>query len=131
MKRQKGGTLIEVLAAVIVVGVGIALFTKVQAGSRGNSNTNSKILIAGKMIEKYLEDTRIAIAKDATKFPPVSQTITGQAPDKIDLVVTVSAAVSPADGATVGNARKVDIKAKWTSPRKDSLLVTTYVAKDF
>lgn len=131
MKKQKGGTLIEVAAAIIIVGVGIALFTKVQRNSSGSSATNSKTLIAGKMIEKFLEDTRITIAKDTTKFPPVSQTLTGSAPDKIDLIITVSNANSPKDGAVVANVKRVDIKAKWAIPRKDSLMVTTYVAKRF
>ncbi len=131
MKKQNGGTLIEVAAAIIIVGVGIALFMKVQGGSRGNSATNSRILIAGKMIEKYLEDTRIAIAKDSAKFPPLGQTIYGPAPDNIDLVVTVANALSPQDGAIVADVKRVDIKAKWTTPRKDSLLVTTYVSKRF
>ncbi|MEO7958152.1 MAG: prepilin-type N-terminal cleavage/methylation domain-containing protein [Fibrobacteria bacterium] len=128
---QKGVTLIEILAAVIIVGVGIALFTKVQSGSRGASSTNTRILIAGKKIEKYLEDSRIAIAKDSAKYPPVSQTISGSAPDFISLVVTVTDALSPKDGAIVNNVKCVGIKAAWTNPRKDSLKVTTYISKRF
>ena len=48
-----------IVAAIVVVGIGITLFAKVQKMTNRNSATNSRILMAGKMIEKHLEDTRI------------------------------------------------------------------------
>lgn len=132
MKRQTGLTLLEVLAAFILIGIGVALFTKVHRQSSGDSSTNSRYLIAGKMIEKFLEDTRIHIAKDTVNnWPPVNQTLNGTAPNHITLISTISNALSPVDGAVVANVKRMDIKARWTSPRKDSLMITTYVSKRF
>jgi prepilin-type N-terminal cleavage/methylation domain-containing protein len=131
-RSQRGWTLIEVLAAVIVVGLGLALFTRVQHSSRRGTGENSRILQAGKAIEKFLEDTRIKIAKDTTRnFPPVNVSIAAAAPNFIAIQSTVSNAMSPVDGSVVANVKRLDIVASWTKPYKDSLKVTTYVSKRF
>jgi Tfp pilus assembly protein PilV len=130
--RERGWSLIETLAAIIVLGIGVTLFTKVQKMSSQQSGTNSKMLMAGKMIEKHLEDTRIKISKDTNaNWPPKDKTIPPTLPDNITLVSIVSDALSPEDGALVVNVKRLDIKASWTQPHADSLKVTTYVAKRF
>lgn len=130
--EQKGWTLIEALAAIIVVGVGVLFFMKVQQASSRNSGENSRILQAGKAIEDFLEGTRISIAKDTLhNWPPVSKTVPGAAPTFITLKSTVSTALSPVDGAPVSKVVRMDITASWTRPYADSLKVTTYVAKRF
>jgi type II secretory pathway pseudopilin PulG len=130
--KQQGWSLIETLAAIVVVGISVALFTKVQRMTSRDSGTNSKIFLAGKMIEKHLEDTRINISQDTIhNFPPISKTIAATAPSFISLKSTVSAATSPKDGLPVANVVKMDIATYWTSPYPDSLKVTTYVAKRF
>jgi type II secretory pathway pseudopilin PulG len=132
LSRQSGWTLIEALAAIIIVGIGVTLFSKVQKMSSGDSSTNSQILLAGKMIEKRLEDTRIKISKDtAANWPPKDTTINGVSPNFIKLVSVVTTAYSPKDGAVVANVKRLDITASWTQPRKDSLKITTYVSKRF
>jgi prepilin-type N-terminal cleavage/methylation domain-containing protein len=129
---QRGWSLIEVVAAIVVVGIGITLFTKVQRMTSRTSSTNSKILLAGKMIEQHLEDMRILIARDTLRnFPPVDLTISPSAPNNITLVRDISPALSPKDGAVVNNVVQVDIKTSWTAPYPDSLKVTTYVSKRF
>lgn len=131
-ERQRGWTLIEVLAAVVVVGIGLLFFTRVQHSSSRGSGENSRILIAGKMLEKFLEDTRINIAKDTTNnWPPVTSSIPAAAPDYISISSTVSPAYSPVDNAVVKNVIRMDLVAKWTRPYADSLAVTTYVSKRF
>jgi prepilin-type N-terminal cleavage/methylation domain-containing protein len=129
---QRGWTLLEVLAATIVVGLGLALFTRVQHSSSRGSGENSRILQAGKAIEQFLEDTRIKIAKDTTvNFPPTNATIAATAPNFIAIKSTVSNALSPVDGSVVANVKRLDITASWTRPYADSLKVTTYVSKRF
>lgn len=130
-ERQRGWTLIEVLAAVVVVGIGLLFFTRVQHSSSRGSGENSRILIAGKMLEKYLEDTRIKIAKDTVNWKPVNATLPAAAPDYITIRSTVSPAKSPVDGAVVNNVVRMDLVASWTRPYADSLAVTTYVSKRF
>ena len=129
---QRGWSLVETLAAIVVVGIGITLFAKVQRMSNRDSTVNSKILIAGKMIENHIEDRRISIAQNpTTNFPPGNITINAAAPNYIKIVSTVSSAYSPKDGALVADVKKLDIVASWTSPYADSLKVTTYVSKKF
>lgn len=131
--KQEGWSLLEALAAIVVVGLGISLFVKVQGMSSRGSGTNSKQLVAVRMIEKYLEDTRIGIAKNMdANFPPKSTTVAAAAPHFITLTSTVSDAYSPKDGTEkVANVVRIDIACRWTVPVKDSLKVTTYVAKRF
>lgn len=124
--------MIEVLAAVVVVGIGVLFFTRVQHSSSRGSGENSRILVAGKMLEKFLEDTRITIARDTiNNWPPVSRTVAAAAPDYIAIRSTVSPAYSPVDGAVVNNVKRLDLVATWTRPYPDSLAVTTYVSKRF
>jgi type II secretory pathway pseudopilin PulG len=131
-RAQGGWTLIEAMAAIVVVGIGVLFFMKVQQSSSRGSGDNSRLLIAGKMLEKFLEDTRITIAKDTlANWPPTSQTLKGAAPSYITITSTVSTALSPVDGKAVRNVVKMDLKASWTRPYADSLKVTTYVSKRF
>ncbi|MDQ3002899.1 MAG: hypothetical protein M3Y08_16760 [Fibrobacterota bacterium] len=124
--------MIEALAAIVIVGIGIALYTRVQQMTSRVSGTNSKILVAGKLIERHLEDMRIIIARDTIKnWPPVAVSIAAIAPDNVNLTRTISAAFSPKDGAPVNNVVKVEILATWTAPKADTLMVTTYVSKRF
>lgn len=131
-RHQRGWSLIEALAAIVVVGIGITLFTKVQRMTNRDSSTNSRILMAGKMIEKQLEDMRILIAKDTVaNWPPGNKTISPTAPNYITVVSTVSPAFSPKDGAVVKNVVQVALMAYWVNPFPDTLRVTTYVSKRF
>jgi len=130
--RQRGWTLIEVLAAVVVVGIGLLFFMRVQHSSSQGSGENSRILVAGKMLEKFLEDTRITIVRDTThNWPPVSGKLAAAAPDYISITSKVSPAYSPVDGAVVKNVVRMDLVAAWTRPYPDSLAVSTYVSKRF
>lgn len=129
---QKGWTLIEVVAAVVVVGLGIMLYMRVQHSSSREAMTNSHIMVAGKQIEKFLEDTRINILKDTlANWPPVDRTVAAAPPANITVKSTISPAYSPEDGALVANVVRMDILATWTQPYRDSLKVTTYVSKRF
>ncbi len=129
---ERGWSLLEALAAIVVVGIGITLFTKVQRMTSRESSTNSRILMAGKMIEKHIEDTRILIAKDTVaNWPPKNKVISATAPDNITLVSTIGPALSPKDGAVVNNVVQMSIMTYWTKPYNDTLRVTTYVSKRF
>jgi prepilin-type N-terminal cleavage/methylation domain-containing protein len=129
---RRGWSLLEVLAAIVVVGIGVTLFVKVHKMSRQGSTSSNKVMMAGKMIEKHLEDTRILIAKDTTaNWPPRSRTIAAMAPHNISLEAVIGPAYSPKDGALVQNVVRMDLTARWTRPVRDSLKVTTYVAKRF
>jgi prepilin-type N-terminal cleavage/methylation domain-containing protein len=130
--RQGGWSLIEVVAAIVVVGIGVSLYVKVNKMSASGSGNNSRILVAGKMIEKHLEDMRITIARDTLRnWPPGNLSVAASPPHRISLVQRVSPAYSPKDGALVSNVVQVELVAQWTLPKRDSLKITTYVTKRF
>jgi prepilin-type N-terminal cleavage/methylation domain-containing protein len=129
---QKGWTLLEVVAAIVVVGLGVVLFMRVQHSANRDSASNSRILVSGKMIEKFLEDTRISILRDTLgNWPPASRYIAPTAPSFVALRSVVGPAYSPKDGILVANVVRMDITALWLLPYPDSLKVTTYVSKRF
>jgi prepilin-type N-terminal cleavage/methylation domain-containing protein len=131
-KGARGWTLLEVLAALSVVGLGVLLFTRVQHSSNRDIGENSRIMLAGKLIEQFLEDTRITIAKDTLhNWPPKNRSVAASAPSFISLSGKFYPAYSPKDGVPVKNVMRMDIVAAWTRPYPDSVKVTTYVSKRF
>jgi prepilin-type N-terminal cleavage/methylation domain-containing protein len=130
---QKGFSLLEVMASVVVVGMGIYLFMKTQGTTRRSGYASSQLKLAGHLIDRHLEDMRITIAQDTiANWPPATGVTVVES--GITLVRTVSSAVSPRDGAVLSRVRKVEILTYWgPAPRTslDTLRITTYVAKRF
>ncbi len=119
----------EILIALVVIGLGIGVFLKME-GSSGNSMTgNSKMMRAGQLVEKNIESVRIGIARDTLlNWPPRD---TGFTEGGLKLTRKVSAAFSPKDGSALPNVRKVDMIVTWGAFKLDSLDVTTYVTRRF
>jgi hypothetical protein len=131
-RKERGFSLLEALAALLVVGLGIVLFLKVQNMTGHARGTNVKKLAAGKLIEKYVEDTRIAIQRDTlANWPPRSRLLPPEPPHDIALEIVVGQARSPKDGSLVQNVRSLQITATWTRPVPDTLKVSTYVSRRF
>jgi len=129
--RERGWSLLEVIAAMVIIGIGVVFFVRMQRMNGKQSGNNTRILKAGHLIEKNLEDMRIQIYQDTvTNWPPRDTTIAAGA-DKTKLVRTISNALSPIDGAVVNNVKKVVITTSWGTGKLDTLKVTTYVSKRF
>jgi len=124
---QAGLTLMEILIAIVVVGIGVTLFMFLQRSSGTRFAGNSSLLKAGQMVEKHMETLRIGIARDTSaNWPPRD---TSFREGRISLVRKVSAASSPKNGAPLPNVRRIDILAAWGTGPGDSLAIITYVAK--
>ena len=131
-QSKRGWSLLEVLAALLIISFGVALFVKLQGNTRKQSTTNTRILKAGHKIERYLEDMRIAIAQNPTTNWPANGIVTIAADaDSITLIREVSDAASPKDGEVVANVKKLDITTFWGTGGLDTLRITTYVSKKF
>ena len=125
--RQRGLTLMEILIAILVVGVGVTLFMVLQKGSGTRLAGNSSLLKAGQIVEKHMETLRISIARDTVaNWPPRDTSLVEV---RISLVRKVSEARSPRNTAPLPNARRIDIIAAWGPGPGDSLGIVTYVAK--
>jgi prepilin-type N-terminal cleavage/methylation domain-containing protein len=131
--NQLGFSLIETVAAIIVFGIGILLFSKMQDMMSKTSKSNANIMLAGQLIDKHMENIRIDISADTnTNWPPASDVIAVE--NGITLLRLVSNAISPKDGLLLARVRKVDIITSWGPiPRtfKDTLRISTYVSKGY
>ena len=135
LSREAGWSLIETLAAIVIVGIGIAIFTRIQTMTRSGSRKNSDLLMAGHMIESDIDSLRTFIAKDTTNnwTTFIGNTSVTRNVGRIKLVRTLSTAYSPVPPGTivVSNVKQVDFVASWGAAKLDTLRVTTYVAKRF
>lgn len=129
MRGQRGLSLIEIMIALVVVGVGIGIFVRLQGNSGSRLSGNSKMMMAGQLVEKNVEAIRINIARDTlANWPPHDTSFTE---GRLKLVRKISGANSPKSGAVLPNVRKVDLIVSWGSGTLDSMDVTTYVARRF
>jgi prepilin-type N-terminal cleavage/methylation domain-containing protein len=129
MRGQAGLSLMEILIALVVIGIGVGVFLKMQGRSGSNMAGNSKMMRAGQLVEKHVEAMRISIARDTVaNWPPKDTSYTV---DRLKIQRTISPATSPKGGADLPNVRKVDITVSWGSSHNDSLDVTTYVSRRF
>lgn len=130
-RRERGWSLLETMAAIVIVGIGVGLFMKIQGMTRKNSSNNSNLLLAGQMIEKQIEDTRKKIVQNpSSNFPPKDTTFTS---GKITLKAFIKTAYSPnaAFVPALTNVRKDSLVAYWGSGKLDTVTVVTYVSKNF
>jgi type II secretory pathway pseudopilin PulG len=132
---EGGWSLVETLAAVVIIGIGIAIFSRIQTMSRKGSRGNSDMLMAGHLIEKDIDSLRTFIARDTnanwTNFinstNPYTRTV-----GRINLRRNRGTAYSPVSPfGSISNVRQVDYVASWGTAKLDTLKVTTYVSKRF
>lgn len=128
-RGQGGFTLIEILIALLVVGIGVGVFMKMQSSSGTRLSGSSRMLKAGQIIEKHMEAMRIVIAQDTvSNWPPRD---TAYVEDRLNVVRRVSPAHSPKSGEPLVNVRRVELSVAWGRKASDSLRISTYVAKRF
>jgi Tfp pilus assembly protein PilV len=126
---QAGWSLLETFIAIILVGFGLAVWSKMQGASGGLNRNNANMVQAGQLIEQNVESMRVAIARDSVlNWPPKDTTFTS---GRLKFSRTITKAVSPKDATTLNNVVEVKISVAWGKQSMDSLKVTTYVAKKF
>ena len=133
-KSQQGWTLLETMAAAIIIGFGAVLFTQIQFASNNQSRRNTDLLKAGQLIESQIDSLRTYIARDTlnnwTAF--VAATSVRSTIGRITINRTVSTAYSPKNSSLeVNNVKQVDITASWGTGALDTMKVTTYVSRRF
>jgi prepilin-type N-terminal cleavage/methylation domain-containing protein len=127
---QQGWSLLETLVAMVVIGIGLFIYSQLQSNTWGSSRTNSYLFRAGQLIEKEVESIRVSIAQDSVSHWPPKDTTYSDHPLKISR--TVSKAYSPkVTTRELPNVRKIEVLVHWGNRPQDSLKVTTYVSKSF
>lgn len=128
-RMQQGLTLIEILVALVVVGVGVGTFVKLQRNASARLSANGSLMRAGQLVERHMEGIRIQVARDTLAFWPPRDTVVTEG--RIRLVRRISTAHSPAGGRALPNVRKVDLIVSWGSGHQDSLEISSYVTRRF
>lgn len=129
-KSQRGWSLLETLLAVVMVGLGLMVWSRMQGASWGQSRTNANLLKAGQAIESDIEAIRVSIAQDSASshWPPKD---TSYQIGDLHFSRDISTASSPKDGKILANVAKVDIVVSWGKTTLDSIQISTYVSKKF
>lgn len=126
---ESGLSLLEVMAALVILVVAIALFMKFEGRSRITFSSSSNLMNAGQLLEGQIEAIRIHIAQDTVHNWPPEDSLWKE--KGITIRRSFTAVVSPMDGAALPNLRKVELQAVWGLLKPDTLQVTTYVSKRF
>lgn len=129
---SRGWSLLESLFAILVLGMGIMVFMRMQSRSSDISRTNANLHNAARLIEKHVESLRARIAENPSLYwPPRDTSYVDPTFSNITLMRTVNGAVSPRDGASLPGVRKIDLVVAWGSHPLDTIRITTYVSKSF
>lgn len=128
----RGWSLLESLVAIVVLGLGVMTYMRMQGRSSAMSRGNADMFKAGQLLERHVEAMRVRIAQDTTRnWPPQDTFFLDPVHAHISLETRVRRALSPKDGATLPGVRQVDITVAWGPRPLDTMRVTTYVSKIF
>lgn len=124
--------MLETLVAMVVLGLGVLMYMRMQSRASGLARSNADLFRAGRIIEKHVETMRVRIARNAAgSWPPKDTAFYDPVHRHISLVSRVEAATSPKDGANLPGVRKVGVTVAWGKGPLDTIRVTTYVSKSF
>ncbi len=128
-RHQSGFALMEILVAMAILGVGFSFILMSDKISWNTTKSSIKMLKAGHLIEKNIEQLRIHISSNpAANFPPTDTSFTE---DGITFQRKITTAYSPKTGTALSNIRKLEITTAWGSSVNDSLNIQTYISRDF
>jgi Tfp pilus assembly protein PilV len=127
--QQGGWSLLETIMALVLVGLGLFVWSRVQGASWGQSRDNARMQRAGQLIEQHIEAMRVSFAQNpSTHWPPRDTSFTM---GDLNFVRRVSPASSPKDGQNLPNVRRLDISVAWGRTSLDSINISTYVTLKF
>jgi Tfp pilus assembly protein PilV len=138
VKNTSGFTMIEVLLSILIIVTSAIVVLMWQKTSWSQTSSTNRLMVAGQIIEKQIEQRRMLVAQDPTNnftsFKSLSTlTIIDSSltpPIQTDWVMK-DTLKDPA-GNLLANVRWVQIKASWRGCGKnDTLKVVTCIAKNF
>lgn len=126
-----GFTLLEVLISIGILGITALSIFCIHTSTWMRVTKSNRMMIAGQLIEKQIEQLRMNIAIDSSaNWPPVNGTTSSNG---VTLNWTISSAYRPlgAAGVSITNVRRCDLSAYWGKGAGDTIVVTTYLSKMF
>ena len=136
-KNVDGFTLLEVMISLVLVGILLLGHMYLQGNINVTSTSSNRRMVAGKMIERKIEELRIETAtSDWDQWWQEGNSVTTENESGVTLVINVLEEVEPAiDNVpalevddSIG-VREVELIATWDSPKPETLRVVTYLAE--
>lgn len=127
---SSGFTLLEVLFAVMVVGVAAIVVSRLQQNTWSGTRHNNARHMAVQLVGRQVETARFMIALDtAAYWPPTDSSyydsLTGQ-----EIAWTVSEVDDPW-GSSIDRVRRLRYVVTWDAPQPESLVVVTMLSQQF
>jgi prepilin-type N-terminal cleavage/methylation domain-containing protein len=134
--RRNGLTMLEVLLSIIIIAISAVIFLAWQKTSWYQTNRSNRMMVAGHVIEKQIEQRRMLIAQkpelNYAAFAALAETTITDSTTRPPVTVRwVMSSINDPTGVAVQHVRKVDLTARWGSGSSDSLRVSTCISKDF
>jgi type II secretory pathway pseudopilin PulG len=133
---SRGMTLFEILLSIIVIAISATVFITWQQISWTRTKNNNRLMIAGQIIEKQIEQRRLIIARNPAvefeNFKTMHNTtvVDNSVTPPVSVLWLLSPAFDP-NGSEITNVKKVELVATWGSGPDNELRVFTCIAKDF
>ncbi|NLG18755.1 MAG: hypothetical protein GX556_15615 [Fibrobacter sp.] len=128
---RSGIALMEIILLLVIIGIIGTNTIMLQRKSWKSTGSSNHMLIAGQMIERQIESLRMKVAEDPdNNFPPADSQVTENG---ISLSWALSSVNNIGGGPVItrNHIRQCVLTATWGRQRGDTLMVTTYIAKDF
>jgi hypothetical protein len=125
-----GFAIMEIILIMVVIGIIAANIMALQKSSWSMSGSSNKLLLAGQMVDKQIEQLRMFVDRNpSTNFPPRDSSITENG---IKLKWTISTVTrSVGTKVNIANVRECNMTAGWGKNKWDTLKVKTYLARNF
>lgn len=123
MKNERGFTLVEVLAALVILSIVLMSFTAVFANTNRIAINNSEKLVVINLADAYLERIKINPAEFIGTIPPAMANCPPPETAKKCATITVSPPPPPINGKSY----PVTIRIKQDANEKNLLLLSTVV----
>lgn len=123
MKNERGFTLVEVLAALVILSIVLMSFTAVFANTNKIAINNSEKLVVINLADAYLERIKINPTEFLGNTPPVM--VNCPSPETTKKCTTIT--VNPAPPPINGKSYSVTIQLKQDTNEKSLLLLNTVV----
>ena len=133
---SRGFTLVEIVIAMVIVALSSTAILYAVRISWNSTARSNRILTAGHLLEQEVERVRAYVAQDPqNRFPTVPGLDgTDTTIDDFTLrwkIVHPAPDIHPDPGAPLENVAHARLTALWARPFTDSIVLETYLARDF